>query len=172
VSTVTTTDMATTVCRALMREMGDKPLRLSLFDLRTMSYSYERTNAARIADQWTVTLMPTLEFVTVSAHGKYWGMGMHDDLDIGGSKRPQYHYVRYPDGDPTLIAGAEYVTALRAAVEQALAAVERDHAKAHGGVAGAVREQQPGRDETAQALGQLAQDLAALHRQGRIGGLL
>jgi hypothetical protein len=122
-------DLGATVCRALMRDMNDKPIRLALYNPKTASDDYEYTSARKVADQWTVTLLPTLDFVTVSATGKFWGMGMWDQIDVGGVNHigPEYDYVTYPE-DSAQITGDEYVTRLRSVVERALKAVEDAYA--------------------------------------------
>jgi hypothetical protein len=156
--TVTAADLGAAVCRALMRELADRSVRLDLWvgypkgataaahvaaHGPEVAYRYEYTPAGerRVADQWTVVLLPTPAFVTVRATGRYWGFGVWDDLDIGAANdlTPTGDYVRYPAGhedDPSLVTGDGYVGRLRAAIERALAVVERDHARARVGTSG------------------------------------
>ncbi len=135
-TTISRADLGTTVCRVLMREMDDKPIRVDVPNPRRPigAHEYEYTRIHPLADQWMVTLLPTLDFVTVTANGKYFGFGLWEDIDIGGVNsmgRPEYDYVNYPDGyrdDPSLITGDEYVAKLRAVVERAVKAAEDDYA--------------------------------------------
>lgn len=128
--TITNTDLGTAVCRSIMRDLDDKPLAVEVLrSLSPVSTSLEMTTAAErsIAQQWTVILLPTLDFVSVRANLKYWGLGLWDlaVLNPDGGSFDKNLFVRYPS-DPSLITGPEYEVELRAAVEKALAAVDAD----------------------------------------------
>lgn len=136
-TTINTMHMAETVCRQIMRDLPDAPIRLDIAQVTPagIEHDYERTSAARLMDQWTVLLIPTLDFVTVTANGRLHGFGLYDQIDIGGVNRigPEYDYVTFPEGgkdDPSLVAGEQYVALLRSSVERAVAAVEADYAAA------------------------------------------
>lgn len=129
--------MAETVCRRIMADLPDAPLVLETY-VRPGEYDYERTDAARLLDQWVVMLRPTLDFVSVGGQGRLRGFGLYDEVDIGGQNDigPQYDYVTFPveaRHNPALVVGDEYVARLRTSVERAVAAVEADYAAAKAG---------------------------------------
>lgn len=124
-------DLGTAVCRAIMRDMDDKPILLELHKPSAPSWPViEATSAGErvIAAQWCVVLLPLPHAVGVRAHLKFWGMGIWDRavLTDGGNK--ENLFVPYPKA-MELIGGDDYYAALRDAVDRALAAVEADRAK-------------------------------------------
>jgi hypothetical protein len=125
------TDLGAAVCRALMREMDDKPIALELRDPRTLGRSvYEETGGmdGTVFMQWCVILMPLPDVVGVRAHLKFWGMGVWDRAELTDGTNPGNLFVPYPD-DPAQIAGPDYEAALRAAVVTALSAVQAGRAQ-------------------------------------------
>jgi hypothetical protein len=129
---VNPTDLGTAVCRAIMRDLDDKPVILETFNVATHGRDFEYTPASEraIAAQWCVILLPLPDCVGVRAHLKFWGMGIWDQAELTDGGNKENLFVRYPE-DPAQITGAEYETALREAVSKALAAVEADRAKSH-----------------------------------------
>lgn len=130
--TVTTTDLGTAACAALMRALDGKPVALEIYKGSSV-YAYDLTSAAEncIAQQWCVILLPLPDMISVRAHLKYWGMGIWDRAELSPEADPSFReliFVRYPEGQAA-IAGPEFAAELRAAVDQALAAVEADRAK-------------------------------------------
>ena len=124
-STVNTTDLGATVCRALLREMDDKPIALEPYRQAT---EYTTGARLRIANQWTVILCPTLDFVGVRAQTQYHGPGLRDFVKLNpGGRLEESLFVDYPE-DPAAIVGEEYAAKLRAAIEEAVKAVEDDYA--------------------------------------------
>lgn len=128
--TINTTDLGTTVCRALLCEMDDMPIALEPYRQAT---EYTTEARRRIADQWTVMLRPTLDFVSVRAQTKYHGLGLRDYVDLN-PEDPRFEalFVTYPK-DPAEIIGEEFTARLRAAIELAARAVEDDYAAAKAG---------------------------------------
>lgn len=127
-------DLATALCRAVMRDLDDQPILLELLRPGTvMTYDYEATTAAKrmAAGQYCAVLLPVPGFVSVRAHLKFHGLGFHDRavLSPGDGEFEELIFVRYPD-DPALIIGPEYEAELRAAVGKALAAIEESKEKA------------------------------------------
>jgi hypothetical protein len=131
---VNPTDLGTAVCRAIMRDLDDKPVILETFNLATHGRDFEYTSASEraIAAQWCVILLPLPDCVGVRAHLKFWGMGIWDQAELADGDNKHNLFVRYPE-DPAQIMGAEYESALRAAVSKALAAIEADRAKVRSG---------------------------------------
>jgi hypothetical protein len=125
------TDLGTAVCRALMRDMDDKPIALELYNPRDPSRRlYEETTESKntFALQWCAVLMPLPDMVSVRAHLKYWGLGIWDRAELSPDADPSFReliFVRYPD-DPAQITAGPYEAALREATEKALRAAEAD----------------------------------------------
>lgn len=126
-------DLGTAVCRALMREMDDRPLVLELLGAVPGRTTYEYTSAseATIAMQWCAVVFPLPDMISVRAHLKFWGMGIWDQAEISDDLSfPHNLFVRYPS-DPSGITGPEFDTELRAAVEKALTAAETDRERVY-----------------------------------------
>lgn len=126
---VSTYDLGVAVCRALMRELRDRPVIMNL------SQSVTEANPAagqRFADQWCAVLTPTLDWVGVSTHLQSQGPFLWDQavLDQGGDF-PHSIFVPYPV-DPAAIIGPGYEASLRAAVEKALTVVDASYRHARG----------------------------------------
>lgn len=125
--TVNTTDLGTTVCRALLREMDDKPIALEPY-MQAVEYTTEARK--RIALQWSVILRPMLDGVSVRAQTRYHGLGLWDYVRINPCGRiEETLFVDFPE-DPAGIIGEEYTAELRAAIQEAVKAVEDDYAAA------------------------------------------
>lgn len=135
--TVSPMDLGIAVCHAVMRDLDDKPVLLHGYDPRQpMNPPMEATAAGEnaIMAQWCVVLLPTLAFVGVRAHLRYYGLGLYEQAVLRPGEEPFEHsiFVSYPE-DRTAITGAEYEAELRAAVGEALAAVEADQARVLAG---------------------------------------
>lgn len=115
-------DLGATACRALMRDLDDRPLVLDLW-VGLGQFACERTGNTRLIDQWTVAISPTLDWVSVVAHGQGWEFLPLPDSDTGRS-----YLLRYPANAVDII-GPDYAAQLRAAVDKALQVVERDYAR-------------------------------------------
>jgi hypothetical protein len=131
--TVNPMDLGTAVCHAIMRDLNDKPILLQGYDpQQPMNPPMEATTAGEevIMAQWCVVLLPTLDFVGVRAHLRYLGGGLYEQAVLRPGEEPFECsiFVRYPE-DKTAITGPEYEADLRAAVEEAVAAVEEDRAR-------------------------------------------
>jgi hypothetical protein len=130
VTTIDTTDLGTTVCRALLREMDDKPIALEPY---RQAVEYTTEARKRVALQWSVMLRPMLDGVTVRAQTRYRGLGLWDYARINPAGRVEETlFVDFPE-DPADIIGEEYTAELRAAIETAVKAVEDDYAAAKAG---------------------------------------
>lgn len=126
-------DLGTAVCRALMREMDDRPLVLELLAAVPGRTAYEYTSASEgaIAMQWCAVMFPLPDMISVRAHLKFWGMGIWDQAEISDDPSfPHNLFVRYPS-DPAAITGPELEAELRAAVEKALTAAETDRERVY-----------------------------------------
>ena len=127
---VNRTDLGATVCRALLREMADKPVRLDIW-AGAGQWHIERTGQIRVLDQWTVRISPTLEYVSVVAQGRYQTLIGCDTIPIPGDDTTEAGtlLIAYPK-DSAEITGDEYAARLREAVERALVVCEADYAAA------------------------------------------
>lgn len=130
--TVTSTDLGTTACRSLLRDLDDKPVEIESYRAPGV-YDYVLTDAASrcISQQWCVVLLPLPDMISVRAHLRYWGFGIWERAELSPEADSSFReliFVRYPE-DQAAITGPEYGAELRAAVDKALDAIEADRAK-------------------------------------------
>jgi hypothetical protein len=129
-------DLGLAACRALMRDLDDKPVFLEVYNPNVAGrHTYETTSEGQrrggLSLSRAVVLVATLDMVGVRANLAYEGFGMYEQAELSPEadeqKKPYafFYYGDYPDG-PT---SAAFQGAVRAAVDKGLAAIEQ-HAEA------------------------------------------
>jgi hypothetical protein len=105
---VNPTDLAIAACNTVMRTIPDVPIVLQAG--RYGSYHYTRTPAGqqRIADQWSVRLIPCLHDVAVSGSGQRM-FGVNDNI----GKTVVVTYADYEGG----VTGAAFLSALHNTIQ-------------------------------------------------------
>jgi len=128
---VTTSDLGAAVCRALMRDLDDKPVIMQAYNpANPVTPDEEWTTAAdgQAIGQWCVILSVQPDKISVAARTSYWGVGRYNLAQLRPDKDDyfkDYLFIQYPD-DPALITGPGYEAQLRAAIDTALTAAAAD----------------------------------------------
>jgi hypothetical protein len=114
---VNPTDLAIAACNTVMRSLSYVPIVLQTG--RLGNYHYTRTPAGqqRIADQWSVRLIPCLHDVCVSGSGQYL-FGVNDNI----GKTAVVTYADYEGG----VTGAAFLSALHDTITAKAAEVAAD----------------------------------------------